>query len=96
MTRATDTPLDNHGIARLIAADIPARAYVNLGIGQPTLVADYLDVHSGVTLHTENGMLGMGRAAFGEEIDSDLINAGKIPVVETPGRRTSTTPTPSR
>jgi 3-oxoadipate CoA-transferase beta subunit len=77
--------LDRHGIARLIAADIPEGSYVNLGIGQPTLVADYLDIESGVTLHTENGMLGMGRAAVGEEVDPDLINAGKIPVVETPG-----------
>jgi 3-oxoadipate CoA-transferase beta subunit len=77
--------LDRHGIARLIAADIPEGSYVNLGIGQPTLVADYLDIESGVTLHTENGMLGMGPAAVGEEVDPDLINAGKIPVVETPG-----------
>ncbi|HEY6932641.1 MAG TPA: 3-oxoacid CoA-transferase subunit B [Marmoricola sp.] len=80
-----DRPLDRHGIARLIAADIPEGSYVNLGIGQPTLVADYLDIEAGVTLHTENGMLGMGRAAVGEEVDPDLINAGKIPVVETPG-----------
>jgi 3-oxoadipate CoA-transferase beta subunit len=78
-------PLDRHEIAALIAADIPRGAYVNLGIGQPTLVADHLDPDSGVTLHTENGMLGMGRAATGDEIDPDLINAGKIPVTETPG-----------
>jgi 3-oxoadipate CoA-transferase beta subunit len=78
-------PLDKHRIARLVAADIPTGAYVNLGIGQPTLVADHLDLESGVTLHTENGMLGMGRAAVGDEIDPDLINAGKVPVVETPG-----------
>ena len=78
-------PLDKHAIARLIAADIPAGSYVNLGIGQPTLVADYLDIEAGVTLHTENGMLGMGRAAVGDEVDPDLVNAGKIPVVETPG-----------
>ncbi|HET8562084.1 MAG TPA: 3-oxoacid CoA-transferase subunit B [Marmoricola sp.] len=79
------TPLSKDGIARLVAADIPTGSYVNLGIGQPTLVADYLDLESGVTLHTENGMLGMGRAAVGEEVDPDLVNAGKIPVVETPG-----------
>jgi 3-oxoadipate CoA-transferase beta subunit len=78
-------PLDSHQIARLVAADIPAGSYVNLGIGQPTLVADYLDIESGVTLHTENGMLGMGRAAVGDEVDPDLINAGKVPVTETPG-----------
>jgi 3-oxoadipate CoA-transferase beta subunit len=57
---------------------------VNLGIGQPTLVADHLDLERGVVvLHTENGMLGMGRTAVGDEIDPDLVNAGKIPVVET-------------
>ena len=79
------TRLDRAGIARLVAADIPPGSYVNLGIGQPTLVADYLDPSSGVILHTENGMLGMGRAATGDEVDPDLINAGKVPVTETPG-----------
>jgi 3-oxoadipate CoA-transferase beta subunit len=77
--------LDRRGIARLVAADIPPGSYVNLGIGQPTAVADYLAPDSGVVLHTENGMLGMGRAATGDEIDPDLINAGKVPVTETPG-----------
>jgi len=77
--------LDRAGIARLVAADIPPGSYVNLGIGQPTLVADYLAEDSGVILHTENGMLGMGRAARGDEVDPDLINAGKVPVTETPG-----------
>ncbi len=88
-------PLDRHEIAARIAADIPPGAYVNLGIGQPTLVADHLDPGRGVILHTENGMLGMGRAATGDEIDPDLINAGKIPVTETPGTAYFTTPTPS-
>ncbi|WP_375497775.1 3-oxoacid CoA-transferase subunit B [uncultured Jatrophihabitans sp.] len=78
-------PLDKRELAELVAADIPAGSYVNLGIGQPTTVADFLPIGGGVTLHTENGMLGMGRAATGDEIDPDLINAGKIPVVETPG-----------
>ena len=72
-------------LAALVAADIPHGAYVNLGIGQPTLVADHLAADSGVTLHTENGMLGMGPAAHGDEIDLDLINAGKIPVTELAG-----------
>ena len=72
-------------MAARVARDIPYGAYVNLGIGQPTLVADHLDAGSGVVLHTENGMLNMGRAAVGDEIDPDLINAGKIPVVEPPG-----------
>ncbi|MGY0498298.1 3-oxoacid CoA-transferase subunit B [Nocardia sp. FBN12] len=78
-------PLGKHEIAALIAADIPAGAYLNLGIGQPTTVADHLTPEQNVVLHTENGMLGMGRAAIDDEIDPDLINAGKIPVVETPG-----------
>jgi 3-oxoadipate CoA-transferase beta subunit len=77
--------LDRAGIAKLVAADIPPGSYVNLGIGQPTLVADYLAPDSGVILHTENGMLGMGRAARGDEVDPDLINAGKVPVTETAG-----------
>ena len=72
-------------MAAVVARDIPAGSYVNLGIGQPTTVADHLDRTVGVVLHTENGMLGMGRAAHGDEIDPDLINAGKIPVTESPG-----------
>ena len=79
----TKNPLSKDEIAKLIAADIPTGAFVNLGIGQPTLVADHLDLERGVVLHTENGMLGMGRAAEDDEVDPDLINAGKVPVVET-------------
>jgi len=79
------TGLDKQQIATLVARDIPRGAYVNLGIGQPTLVADHLPEGSGVVLHTENGMLNMGRAAIGDEIDPDLTNAGKIPVTELPG-----------
>jgi 3-oxoadipate CoA-transferase beta subunit len=78
-------PLDRNEIARLIAADIPDGSYVNLGIGQPTLVADYLRPGSGIVLHTENGMLGMGPTATGDQVDWDLVNAGKIPVTELPG-----------
>jgi len=77
--------LGKHALAALVAADIPTGAYVNLGIGQPTLVADHLSPVQHVTLHTENGMLGMGPAAQGDEVDLDLINAGKIPVTELPG-----------
>jgi 3-oxoadipate CoA-transferase beta subunit len=78
-------PRDKNELAAAVAADIPAGSYVNLGIGQPTLVADHLVQGSGVVLHTENGMLNMGPAAVGDEIDPDLINAGKIPVTELPG-----------
>lgn len=80
---------DKHEIAAAIARDIAAEhpdgAFVNLGIGQPTLVADHLPAGSGVLLHTENGMLGMGPAAADDEVDPDLTNAGKIPVTELPG-----------
>ena len=78
-------PLGRDDLARLAAADIPPGSYVNLGIGLPTRVGDFLDRSSGVILHTENGMLGMGPQAYGEDIDPDLINAGKLPVTETPG-----------
>ena len=77
--------LSRDELAARVAADIPAGAYVNLGIGQPTRVGDFLPPDSGVVLHTENGMLGMGPAATGAEIDPDLINAGKQPVTETLG-----------
>ena len=72
-------------LAAAVAAAIPQGSYVNLGIGQPTTVADFLTPESGVVLHTENGMLNMGPAARPEQIDLDLINAGKIPVTELPG-----------
>ena len=80
-----DAPLDKHAMAALVARDIPHGAVVNLGIGQPTLVADHLDPAAGVVLHTENGMLNMGPAAVGDQIDPDLTNAGKVPVTELPG-----------
>ena len=83
MTVASGTSRD--ALARLIATDIPDGSYVNLGIGQPTKVADHLSADSGVVLHTENGMLGMGpQPPVGAE-DPDLVNAGKQPVTELPG-----------
>jgi 3-oxoadipate CoA-transferase, beta subunit len=77
--------LDRDELAARIARDIPAGSYVNLGIGQPTLIANHLQPGAGVVLHTENGMLGMGGAASGADVDPHLINAGKIPVTETLG-----------
>ncbi|WP_337191796.1 3-oxoacid CoA-transferase subunit B [Nocardioides flavescens] len=78
-------PLGKDEMAALVARDIPAGSFVNLGIGQPTSVADHLRADQGVVLHTENGMLGMGpRPAPGEE-DPELTNAGKQPVTELPG-----------
>jgi 3-oxoadipate CoA-transferase beta subunit len=78
-------PLDIDTLAAIVARDIPDRSYVNLGIGQPTKVANHLAANSGVVLHTENGMLGMGPEAHGDDVDPDLINAGKVPVTELPG-----------
>ncbi|MCC9173345.1 3-oxoacid CoA-transferase subunit B [Arthrobacter sp. zg-Y179] len=77
--------LGKNDLAALVAADIAPGSFVNLGIGQPTLVSNYLRPEQNITLHTENGMLGMGPEATGEEVDPDLINAGKIPVTELPG-----------
>jgi 3-oxoadipate CoA-transferase beta subunit len=78
-------PLTKQELAARIARDIPPGSYVNLGIGQPTTVADYVQPEHQVVLHSENGMLGMGRQARADELDPDLINAGKIPVIETLG-----------
>lgn len=72
-------------LAARIAADIPEGAIVNLGIGAPTLVANYLRPEQEVILHTENGMLGMGPAPGPDRIDPDLINAGKQAVTAVTG-----------
>jgi 3-oxoadipate CoA-transferase beta subunit len=72
-------------LAARVARDIPAGAYVNLGIGLPTLVANHLPPEREVILHTENGLLGMGPAPAAGAEDYDLINAGKQPVTALPG-----------
>lgn len=77
--------LSRKDIACRVAQDIPDGSYVNLGIGIPTLVADFIPEDREVILHTENGMLGMGPAAEQGSEDPDLINAGKIYVTETVG-----------
>jgi 3-oxoadipate CoA-transferase beta subunit len=82
---AVGHPLSKDQLAARVARDIPAGAYVNLGIGLPTLVSDHLPAGRGITLHTENGMLGMGPAASGADVDPDLVNAGKVPVTALAG-----------
>lgn len=79
------TGLRKDELAAVIARDIPAGSFVNLGIGLPTQVSNHLPPGSGVVLHTENGMLGMGPEAHGDEVDPNLVNAGKVPVTELPG-----------
>ncbi len=72
-------------LAARVADDIPEGAYVNLGVGMPTLVADYLAPGKDVILHSENGILGMGPKPPSGQEDWDLINAGKQPVTLLPG-----------
>jgi 3-oxoadipate CoA-transferase beta subunit len=72
--------LTRNEIAARVAKDIPEGAYVNLGIGLPTLVGNYLPKDREIFLHSENGLLGMGPAPAPGEEDEDLINAGKQPV----------------
>ncbi len=72
-------------MAARVAIDIPNGAYVNLGIGLPTMVANHLPQDREIILHTENGLLGMGPSPAKGEEDWDLINAGKQPVTALPG-----------
>lgn len=79
------SPLSRHELAQVLAADIPANSYVNLGIGMPTLVAKYLKPEQGVVLHSENGILGMTGLPAGQTPDVDLINASREAIALTPG-----------
>jgi len=85
MSQSTLKPITRNEIAQKIAACIPEGSYVNLGIGMPTLVANYLPQDKEIFLHSENGILGMGPAPEKGLEDWDLINAGKQPVTLLPG-----------
>ncbi|MBS1698763.1 MAG: 3-oxoadipate CoA-transferase, partial [Actinobacteria bacterium] len=79
------TRITRDELAARIAEDIPEGAFVNLGIGAPTLVANHLPADLEIILHTENGLLGMGSAPASGEVDPDLINAGKQAVTAVAG-----------
>lgn len=84
----TEGPLTRRQIAWRASLDLPDGGYVNLGIGVPTLVADYLDANRGIRLHSENGVLGVGPYPTEAEVDYYLINAGKETITLNPGGST--------
>ncbi|MCX7978960.1 MAG: succinyl-CoA--3-ketoacid-CoA transferase, partial [Bdellovibrionaceae bacterium] len=78
-------PLTREQIAKRIAAEVHPGFVVNLGIGIPSLVANYVPREKNVFFHSENGLLGLGPFPLESEVDPDLINAGKQTVTTVPG-----------
>ena len=78
-------PLSRHEIAKRAAMEVPRGGYVNLGLGIPTLVSNYIPEEYGVTIHSENGVLGVGPFPYEGDEDPDLLNASKETVTITPG-----------
>jgi 3-oxoacid CoA-transferase subunit B len=81
-------PWSREDMAARAARELPAGGVVNLGIGIPTLISNYLDPAQGIVLHSENGLLGMGPFPYEDEVDPRIINAGKQTVTIVPGGST--------